>query len=267
MNTTRWIQYFLANRDTFRAPPMPPDGSALPHPAKKQLCDSLATFQLGESGGGTRLMRYVRRVVPESSLAGYEEAVALFIAEEQFHARILADLVRHLGGQCLRKQWSNSVFRWLRNHFGIEFNIQILLIAELIAEVYYGLLYRKCCDPAVRAVCHRILCDEMRHIAFHTEFLRERLEALPGWRRALWRAQFRCCQRITSCVVAWDHRRCFAAFGVAPVEVARMAFKTGTRFLRRLSNPQSLWLARPHPTAVPAENRDARDETLCNMGA
>jgi hypothetical protein len=97
----------------------------------------------------------------------------------------------------------------------------------------------------VRAVSHRILCDEMRHIAFHTEFLRERLEAMPAWWRLMWRAQFWCCHRITSCVVAWDHRRCFGALGVAPTSVARMAFKTGTRFLRRLSEPQKLWLARP----------------------
>ena len=249
MNTTRWIHHFIANRDTFHGPPMPVDGSALPHPIKTPLRDSLATFQLGESGGGTRLMRYVRQVVPEDKLAGYEEAVSLFIAEEQWHARILAELVRHLGGQCLEKQWSNSIFRWLRNHFGVEFNIQILLIAELIAEVYYGLLYRKSGDPAVRAVSHRILCDEMRHIAFHTEFLRERLEAMPRWWRSLWRAQFWCCQRIISCVVALDHRRCFISLGIAPVEVARMAFKTGTRFLRRLSRPQSLWLAHSGPAS------------------
>jgi hypothetical protein len=247
MNTTHWIKHFLANRGTFNPPTMPPDGSALLDDKKRPLRDSLAIFQLGESGGGTRLMRYVRLVVPEERLPGYERAVQLFIEEEQWHARVLAELVHHLGGQCLRKQWSNSTFRWLRNHFGVEFNIQILLIAELIAEVYFGLLYRRSSDAAVRAVSHRLLSDEMRHIAFHTEFLRERLEAMPAWRRILWRAQFACCHRITSCVVAWDHRRCFASLGVNPFEVARMAFKTGSRFLRRLAQPSIPCLPRPHP--------------------
>lgn len=198
-------------------------------------------------------MRYVQHVVPEEKLAGYEEAMGLFIAEEQCHARILATLVQHLGGQCLQKQWSNSVFRWLRNHFGVEFNIQILLIAELIAQVYFGLLYRKCRDTAVRAVAHRLLQDEMRHIAFHTEFLRERLEAMPVWWCVLWRTQIWCCHRITSCVVAWDHRKCFAPLGTSPQEVTRMAFKTGGRFLRRLAKPQLLWLARPE--SAPASAR------------
>jgi hypothetical protein len=195
-------------------------------------------------------MRYVRQVVPEEKVAGYEEAVRLFIAEEQFHARILAGLVDHLGGKCLEKQWTNSIFRWLRNHFGVEFNIQVLLIAELIAEVYFGLLYRRGGDPAVRAVCHRILCDEMRHIAFHTEFLRERLEMMQAWRRLLWRSQFWCVHRVTCCVVAWDHRHCFSALGAGPLKVGLMAFKAGSRFLRRLSKPQTLWLAQGSATAV-----------------
>jgi hypothetical protein len=251
MNTHRWIQYFTANRGTFELPAMARDASMLSSSIKIPLRDSLAIFQLGESGGGTRLMRYVQRVVPEAKLSGYEDAVALFIAEEQFHARILEALVGHLGGRCLQKQWTNSVFRWVRHHFGVEFNIQVLLIAELIAEVYYGLIYRKCTDPTVRAICHRILADEMRHIAFHTEFLRERLAAMSGWRRSLWRAQFWCWHRLTSGVVAWDHRRCFRALGVAPGQVARMAFKTAARFLRRLSNPQILWQARHAAASVP----------------
>jgi hypothetical protein len=252
MNTERWIQHFRDNRDrhAFRKPPMPENGCALPDELKLPMRDSLAIFQLGESGGGTRLMRYVRRVVPQERLAGYEEAVALFVAEEQWHAHILQDLVGYLGGTCLQKQWSNSVFRWLRNHFGVEFNIQILLIAELIAEVYYGLLYRKSGDPVVRAVSQRILSDEMRHIAFHTEFLHERLEAMPAWWRLMWRAQFRTCQRVTACVVAWDHRGCFRALGLRPHEVAQMAFRTGDRFLRRLVMPQSLWQARAEPATA-----------------
>jgi hypothetical protein len=96
----------------------------------------------------------------------------------------------------------------------------------------------------VRAVCHRILADEMRHIAFHTEFLRERLQTMAPWRRGLWRAQFWCAHRVTSCVVAWDHRRCFRALGVPPADAARMAFKAGSRFLRRLTVPQTMWAAR-----------------------
>jgi hypothetical protein len=244
MNTPRWTQHFLHNRQQFTEPSLPHDGTHLPDHVRRPLVRSLAIFQLGETGGGSRLMHYVRQVVQIDQLKGYEESVGLFIEEEQYHSRLLDRLVRYLGGQTMEKQWTNSIFRWLRNHFGVEFNIQVLLIAELIAEVYFGLLYRKSHDPLVKICCHKILGDEMRHIAFHTEFLRERLEAMPAWWRRLWRAQFWCLQRVTACVVAFDHRDCFLSLETHPLEVARMAFKTGDRFLRRLQTPQTLWLAK-----------------------
>ncbi len=182
MNTHIWTQYFIKNRNRFTEPDMPLNSSGLPDSVRLPLVRSLAIFQLGESGGGTRLMHYVRRVVNSEQLAGYEHSVGLFIEEEQYHSRLLARLVNYLGAECLTKQWTNSIFRWLRNHFGVEFNIQVLLIAELIAEAYFGSLYRKSCDKALRTCCHKILSDEMRHIAFHAEFLRERLEGNPLWR-------------------------------------------------------------------------------------
>jgi hypothetical protein len=247
MNTHVWTQYFLANRDRFTEPRLPAGETALPEAVRCPLARSLAIFQLGESGGGTRLLRYVRRVVREERLRGYEESVQLFIEEEQYHSRLLEKLVLHLGGVCLEKQWTNSVFRWLRNHFGVEFNIQVLLIAELIAEAYFGALYRRCPDVGVRLCCRKILADEMRHLAFHAEFLRERLDARPAWWRALWRAQFRVIHLATCAVVAWDHRKCFRALELDPPEFARMASRAGTRFLRRLMKPHTLWLARTAP--------------------
>ena len=223
---------------------MPSNGSGLPDSVRLPLVRSLAIFQLGESGGGTRLMRYVRRVVAGVQLADYENAVSLFIEEEQYHSRLLARLVQHLGGECLTGQWTNSVFRWLRNHFGVEFNIQVLLIAELIAEAYFGSLYRKSSDKVLRACCHKILSDEMRHIAFHAEFLRERLADKPAWWRTMWRGQFRLIHLATCVVVAWDHRGCFQALGLKPANFAQLALKAGSRFLRRLERPHTLWMAR-----------------------
>ena len=240
MNTQIWTQHFIKNRAQFVMPTMSPP-PALPDAVKIPVRRSLAVFQLGESGGGTRLMNYVRKVVKAEKLAGYEEAISLFVQEEQRHARILAEVVLYLEGTLLQKQWTNSIFRWLRNHFGVEFNIQVLLIAELVAEAYFGMLYRRLEDKPLRACCHRLLLDEMRHIAFHTEFLRERLEAMPRWWRVLWRTQFWLLHRVTAIVVAWDHRDCLAAVDISPAEFCRMTWKTGDRFLRRLIQSQKLW--------------------------
>ena len=71
----------------------------------------------------------------------------LFVAEEQYHAEILAKAVTYFGGELKKKYWMNSVFRKVRALLGLEFNLQILLTAELIAEAYYGLLAKHVPDP------------------------------------------------------------------------------------------------------------------------
>jgi len=245
MNTQLWTEYFRSNLRSFQEPPLLPGGCKMPAWLRRPLSRSLAIFQLGESGGGTRLMRYVRHVVTEEQLRGYESAMTLFVAEEQYHAEMLGRIVDYLGGARLQKQWSNSTFRWLRNQLGLEFNIQILLVAELIAEIYYALLHRRCGDAAIRACCLKILRDEMRHITFHAEFLRERLASMTPWRRTLWRAQFRIFHGAATVVVAWDHRDCLKALGVGPLDFLKQAAGPARRFLRRLEKPHSLW-------AVPA---------------
>lgn len=243
MNIPSWIQYFERNRSNFDEPPLDPDASPLPDGLRLPLAESLAVFQLGETGGGTRLMRYVRRNLrhqPEA-LEGYDLAVRLFVAEEQRHAQLLEKLVIYLGGTLLEKHWTNTVFRHLRTLFGMEFNIQILLTAELIAEAYYGMIYRKTTDKAVRSCCHKILRDEMRHIAFHTSFFQKRLASMPRPLRRLWRSGFKACHRITATLVAWDHHRLLRSLGVGQGEFVRLTLKAGQRFLRRLDSPSSSW--------------------------
>lgn len=252
MNTQLWTQYFRGNLRNFQEPPLPPGGCALPAWQRLPLARSLAIFQLGESGGGTRLMRYVRQVVHESQLGGYEESVGLFVEEEQYHAELLGRMLEYLGGTRLQKQWTNSTFRWLRNRLGVEFNIQILLVAELIAEAYFALLYRRCGDAMIRACCHRILRDEMRHIAFHGEFLAERFAGQSRRWRWLWQAQFRFFHAGASLVVAWDHRSCFKAFGMGMLDFLKQAWGPARRFTRRLDKSHTLWTVPTAASAIPA---------------
>lgn len=243
MNIPNWIQYFERNRTTFAEPPLDPDASPLPDGLRLPLAESLVVFQIGETGGGTRLMHYVRRTLRHQpdALEGYDLAVRLFVAEEQRHAQLLEKMVIYLGGTLLQKHWTNTVFRHLRTLFGMEFNIQILLTAELIAEAYYGMIYRRITDDAVRKCCHKILRDEMRHIAFHTGFFQERLANMPRPLRRMWCMGFRACHGVTATVVAWDHRRLLQALGIARREFIRLTLRAGQRFLRRLDSPAASW--------------------------
>lgn len=234
MNTQHWITHFEANTRLNHTLPLPDAPCALPEQTRSALARSLAIFQLGESGGGTRLRRYTRSIASLESLRGYQRAVDHFVAEEQSHAALLARTVTHLRGPLLQKQWTNSIFRWMRDLVNLEFNIQVLLTAELIAEVYFGLLALRCSDPVVQTVAKKILRDEMGHLSFQRDFLYERLRTLTPTVQRLWRWQFQFIHHATAAVVAWDHRDCLRTLDITPADFRARAAKCWESFQTRL---------------------------------
>ncbi len=234
MNTQHWIQHFEANTRLNHELKLPEATCELPEQPRAALARSLAIFQLGESGGGTRLRRYTRSIASLERLQGYQRAVDLFVAEEQSHAALLARTVAHLRGTLLQKQWSNSIFRWLRNLVNLEFNIQVLLTAELIAEVYFGLLSLRCSDPVVQTVARKLLRDEMGHLSFQRDFLFERLISLTPAMQRVWRLQFRMIHLATAWVVSWDHSDCLRALDVTPSAFRARAAQCWVNFQSRL---------------------------------
>lgn len=247
MNAYRWIQYFTTRA---QKPPGVWLDWTLPAPDAERreiilLARSLAIFQLGESGGGSRLLAYARRfAVRDARYAGYERAVQLFVNEEHRHAALLEKMVLRLGGSLLRQQWTNTLFRSVRSIVNLEFNIQVLLSAELIARAYYGLLSRCAPDPLIRSACLDITRDEAGHIAFHTDFFRDRLSTWPGWRARLWRGQFRFLFAVARRVVWMDHGKALDACGItrgmflSKSRRARQAFLGGTA-RRHCETPRS----------------------------
>lgn len=234
MNTQHWIQHFAANTRLNHNMQLPAAACTLPEHTRMPLAASLAIFQLGESGGGTRLRRYTRSIATLENLRGYQRAVDLFVAEEQSHAALLARTVTHLGGTLLTKQWTNSVFRWMRDLVNLEFNIQVLLTAELIAEVYFGLLALRCPDAVVQQVAKKVLRDEMGHLSFQRDFLFERLKVLTPATQHLWRLQFQIIHRGTAAVVAWDHRHCLRTLGITQADFRSRAHRCWRSFQHRL---------------------------------
>lgn len=234
MNTQHWISHFEANTRLNHELQLPDTACDLPEQVRCALARSLAIFQLGESGGGTRLRRYTRSIAALENLQGYQRAVDLFVAEEQSHAALLARTVTHLRGTLLQKQWTNSIFRWMRDLVNLEFNIQVLLTAELIAEVYFGLLSLRCSDPVVQTVAKKLLRDEMGHLSFQRDFLFERLKTLTPAVQRLWRWQFQAIHFATACVVSWDHRDCLRSLNVTPADFRSRALRCWQSFQSRL---------------------------------
>ena len=241
MNARQWIDHFARNRNAFEEPDWSAEyvssGPLAEDARLPLLIQSLATFQLGESGGGSRLLRFVERETGADS--DYCTAMQMFVEEEQYHAELLARVVRYLGGELLQRHWMNSVFRGARSLVNLEFNVQVLLTAELIAEAYYGSLYRHVDDPIVRGVAGKILADEVRHIAFHRDFFRTRHRRRLPYAGALWSLQFQGIFLATERAVWSDHGKCLRAFAVSADHFRAEARGCCRRFLEAVLAPAS----------------------------
>ena len=228
MNSTSWLHYYQQNRLNRPEPqwdlPLPEDSTALRH-----LARSLSHFQLGESGEGTFLLRQAQRT--HAGDPAYCEALALFIQEEQEHARLLQKLVERHGGRLVTRHWTHSLFRSVRHALGVGFEIQVLVIAELIGTAYYRLIGRFTSDAVLKEVCEIVLRDEAQHIAFHAG----RIETDQGGRlpleQALWVAQFQMLF-LAAVLVAWmDHGAALRALGAQRREFCREARSECIHFL------------------------------------
>jgi hypothetical protein len=209
-DSSAWLDYFERNRlgrpepDWTRPTPFPPAVAA-------PLARSLAHFQLGESCEGNTLLARARRAWPDDP--DYIAALALFLAEEQEHARLLVHLVSRLGGTLVTSHWSDGCFTVARRALGFGFDFQAVIVAELVGGAYFRLL-RSTGDPVVRAVCELMVRDEDQHRRFHLDRV---VVAQLRWsplRRALWTAQLRLMFRGALFATWVDHRPALRAVGI-----------------------------------------------------
>jgi hypothetical protein len=241
MNSTAWLQYFQNNRLNRPEPkwhlPFPED-----HRTASQLARSLSHFQLGESGEGTFLLNAAQSRYSDDP--DYEAALALFIAEEQEHARLLARLVERFGGSLIRRHWTHSLFRLFRHALGVRFEIQVLVTAELIGTAYYRVLARRVRDSVAEHVCQLVLRDEAQHVAFHLDRFATDQERWLPIERALWAAQFQTLF-LAAAKIAWlDHRAALGSLGATEREFLSDARAEAASFITQLIAPLQVpnWL-------------------------
>jgi len=250
-DSSGWLDYFRRNRLTRPEPDWDRPTPFLPA-VTVPLARSLAHFQLGESGEGTTLLAHARRAWVDDP--DYLAALRLFVAEEQEHARLLARLVARLGGTPVADHWTDRCFRRLRHTLGAGFDIQVLLTAEIIGAVYYGLL-RSTGDAVLRQVCELMVRDEAAHLRFHADRMATAQLRWPAVRRALWTAQFRLLFQAVVAAAWVDHRGALRALGIPRRLFTAEATAEARRWLlRRRARLRS---AAPGPES-PAEWRTGR---------
>jgi rubrerythrin len=230
-NSLQWLHYYQNNKLNRPEPkwnlPSPLDARM-----QRLLAHSLSHFQLGESGEGRFLFAQAKEQIPDN--AAYHEALKLFIAEEQEHARLLERLVSRFGGRTVRHHWTHAIFRLARRGLGFKFEIQVLVIAELVGTAYYRLLHRQTRDRVLEEVCALILKDEAQHIDFHADWLGDFQSRLLPIECAVWNLQFQILFAAAAQVAWIDHRHCLDVVGANRREFFRAARCECIHFLKQL---------------------------------
>ncbi|MEM9485650.1 MAG: ferritin-like domain-containing protein [Cyanobacteria bacterium P01_F01_bin.116] len=167
-----------------------------------EFIGSIQAFQLTEQSEGKRLMAIAQQYAAHHNAPDYVKAIQHFIGEEQRHADYLSRVLQANGASTLTKQWTDSIFRNLRQLVGPELMLSLLLMAEIVAIAYYSSLARASQNLHAKRLFERILQDETTHIQFHCEHMTSFTPLLDSLR---WTAQRLFLAMVT--VVIWaDHR-------------------------------------------------------------
>lgn len=232
MNTSYWTDHFRRNA---RHRPEP-DWQAPVHldgPALRKLVKSLQQFQLGDGGGPAYLIAWNHRRRLEADPA-FKELVDLWFAEEKEHSRLLGEALKRFGAPEIRSHWSFGLFCGVRKLAGVDFELQALLLTEIVSHVYYKMLRRHIDDEAVRGLCALIIRDEAGHIAFHRARLAVEA-ARDGRRRGRFGEIWFRVRGLAAGTVLWvNHRPALRAAGATDAEFYRGIWSGMDGFLRGL---------------------------------
>jgi hypothetical protein len=230
MNYQNWIAHFRANR--LNRPE--PDWHAPFHITegkRSALAKSLAEYQLGDGGGECRLIARDA----ESFRGSTEDAktvVDLWFKEEREHSRLLTHAVERVRGEFVTSTFAFRAFNACRRLLGVQFELQVLLLVEIVSTGYYRIVRKYCGDRPIADMCKLILRDEARHIDFH----RDRLAAHhPRGVSLLWRMQFRALGYACAAFLWLGHGRFLRVLGATHTELFRHVRGGLENFLDELS--------------------------------
>lgn len=167
MKFINWRDYFISNRNHFAYLDWA-DVDPLTSNERKTITASIRQFQRGEHSEGKHFLHFAKELNDQS----YEDAVKLFIKEEQDHAEVLGRFMAIHNIPPLKKDWLDNTFRKLRKLGGLEGSVTVLLSAEIISMVYYDALDRSTRSFMLQEISRQILVDEDMHLRFQSYTLR-----------------------------------------------------------------------------------------------
>ena len=112
-----------------------------------------------------------------------------------------------------KHHWLDSAFRMLRKAWNFEFCITALVTAEIIGSVYYDALRKASSCEGLKAICNRVLADEIHHLRFQAQALALTQEKKSGFSRSV-ASMFRWIFLQGTILVFWEsHRKVMMAGG------------------------------------------------------
>lgn len=165
-----WLRYFQQNK-MLRSAIRLPERIDIDAELRKPLLRSLQKFQIGETGEGRHLRYFAKR----TNDAAYSQCIDLFVKEEQSHGQMIAEVIAAIDGRVLLWHWTDCAFILLRRVMGLKTELMICLIAEIIGKCFYRLLADRLDNSQLSNVFAFIVCDEIAHLRFHSEFLNKQL--------------------------------------------------------------------------------------------
>jgi hypothetical protein len=169
---------------------------ALKDEERRMIARSIAIFQLCEQPEGTSLLRSARRFAEKHEAMPLTRITELFVNEQQRHATLLRIFMEDHAIACRQTALTDFVFCCLRRVGRFETRLQVLIAAEMIANVYYRALESVTGCQRLKVLCRTLVADELAHIGLESQLLltlRSRRHALVrASARLLHKAFFTC---------------------------------------------------------------------------
>ena len=212
MKSAAWQSLFASKASA--PPPFPWDESySLTASERELVTDSLQQFQLGEGSEGRGLKERAKASALAKKDPDFLPTLNLFIREEQRHSSDLGSFMDREGIERLKHHWVDGVFRRVRKLAGLELSLSVLVTAEIVAVPYYAALAEATASPLLKAICSRILDDEMDHLRYQSQNLSQ-LRATRRWHSDFGEWIARSLLMLGALAIVWkQHHRLFRAGG------------------------------------------------------
>lgn len=220
-----WVKHFDDNRAVQVAMERDIDWEAscdLPEHVKAAFVKSFQRFELGENGDGARLLAKAE----QAGDAIYLDALRKLVVEEQRHSELFRRGLGHLGAPTLAAHWSDAAFTRLRRVLGLRTELALFLVAESVAMGYFTALRSSAPDPVIRGIGRRVESDELHHLRFQIDRLRQGFESTPAPARMVVGSLWAAVAAGAATVLVVDHAGALRACGLRPAAFWLRAMRT-----------------------------------------